>query len=71
MHECAQQGSRQTTFYEKGVVAHVGFSEPTCKILRNLLIKACEQTSVVFHPQGVGLPSRQKIKPQNNHHPNN
>ncbi len=45
--------TRQVTFYEKGVVAHVSFGEPTCKVLRGLLLQACADACVTFHAGGA------------------
>ncbi len=33
--------ARPSTFFEGGVVAHVGFGDPVCPVARGLLVKAC------------------------------
>lgn len=45
--------ARPSTFFEKGIVAHVGFAKPLSQVLRNLLINACEELKVVCHKQGT------------------
>ena len=61
LHSAPTQ-TRNVTFYEKGVVAHVGFSEPTFKVLRSLLVQACQDACVTFHGSGswlsFGVPRR-------------
>lgn len=45
--------TRDVTFFEDGIVAHVGFSEPTCKALRAILLEACNTVGVKVHPSGT------------------
>lgn len=47
--------SRRTehTFFGEGIVAHVGFAEPTCKPLRALLAAAAAEEGVTAHEGGT------------------
>jgi len=47
--------ARPATFFEGGVVGHVGFGEPICETLRGILLKASRQTasSVEVHDRGT------------------
>ena len=40
---------RPSTFFTDGVVAHVGFADPLCPVLRRLLIEAGKKAEVVFN----------------------
>jgi 5'-methylthioadenosine phosphorylase len=40
---------RVTTFFEDGIVAHVGFADPFCKELSNLAYKVCKEIGVKVH----------------------
>ena len=44
---------RASTFFEGGVVAHVGFGHPCCEILRGLLLRACDEAGVRRHDGGT------------------
>ncbi len=45
--------ARASTFFENGIVAHVGFAHPMSGYLRGLLITACEKVGVTCHPRGT------------------
>ncbi len=45
--------TRDATFFEKGIVAHVGFSEPICGVLHDYLEESCKEAKVVYHKQGT------------------
>jgi 5'-methylthioadenosine phosphorylase len=47
------RGSRASTFFGDGVVAHISFAHPTCDTLRELLRKACEATGTTVHSGGT------------------
>ncbi len=44
---------RPDTFFERGVVAHVLFADPTCADLRTVLIAAARETGVRVHAGGT------------------
>jgi len=44
---------RKATFFGDGLVAHVGFSEPTCGRLRQQIQAACAEAKVVCHTGGT------------------
>lgn len=44
---------RPSTFYENGIVAHVGFANPVSEYLRTLLISACEELDLTVHKGGT------------------
>ena len=44
---------RPSTFFEDGIVAHLGFAKPLSTYLRSLLVEACQKEGVVFHGRGV------------------
>jgi 5'-methylthioadenosine phosphorylase len=44
---------RIATFFNDGIVAHVGFAKPTCGPLSEHLAKACETTGVTVHRGGT------------------
>lgn len=46
---------RPSTFFEKGIVAHVGFARPMSEYLRGLLIAACEEEGATVHKTGTYL----------------
>lgn len=46
---------RKTTFFEDGIVAHIGFSEPVCPVMSAVLHKAAKNLDVTVHPQGTYL----------------
>lgn len=45
--------SRPSTFFEDGVAAHVGFSDPVCETLRQALLTAAAQIDVAHHDGGT------------------
>lgn len=45
--------ARASTFFEQGIVAHVGFAHPVSEYLRSLLIAACEKAGVRVHKKGT------------------
>ena len=45
--------SRPRTFFERGVVAHVGFAEPVSMRVHRALHRACEQVRVRHHLRGA------------------
>ncbi len=47
------RGIRSTTFFEKGVVAHVSFADPICETLRKLLIPAARVAGATVHEKGT------------------
>jgi 5'-methylthioadenosine phosphorylase len=44
---------RIATFFGDGLVAHVGFADPTCARMRAVLAEACAEAGVACHPGGV------------------
>lgn len=46
------KGYRRKSFFENGVVAHVGVAEPFCPDLANILYKAVEETEAPVHEGG-------------------
>lgn len=44
---------RPSTFFGKGIVAHVGFSDPICPILSALLVRGANEEGANVHPQGT------------------
>jgi 5'-methylthioadenosine phosphorylase len=44
---------RSSTFFGKGIVAHLAFAHPTCSHLSGVLAKACAQEGVKVHPRGT------------------
>lgn len=44
---------RASTFFDRGIVAHVAFSEPICQALAAALFRAARETGVVVHKGGV------------------
>lgn len=44
---------RASTFFEKGLVAHVSFANPVCEGVRKTFITSCEKRGVVTHPKGT------------------
>jgi len=46
---------RGGTFFGAGIVAHVGFAEPFCPILRQRLVEACFQGDLTAHDGGTYL----------------
>lgn len=46
---------RVSTFFEKGIVAHVGFADPVCPNLRKILIEASKGAGAIVHEKGTYL----------------
>ena len=44
---------RDRTFFDDGIVAHVGFSHPVCEELRGVLKQACAKVGVPHHDGGA------------------
>lgn len=44
---------RQSTFFGEGIVAHVGFGNPVCKIMRERLSQASKMLGFQHHSQGT------------------
>ncbi len=45
--------NRASTFFEKGMVAHIAFGDPVCLKLREYLLQAASATSAVIHDGGT------------------
>ncbi|MBH52283.1 MAG: S-methyl-5'-thioadenosine phosphorylase [Chloroflexi bacterium] len=45
--------ARESTFFEKGIVAHVGLAEPFCPTLRKILIEGAENNGTKVHTNGT------------------
>jgi 5'-methylthioadenosine phosphorylase len=45
--------ARVSTFFGEGIVAHVGFGDPVCKVVAQALAEACETVGVVGKPGGT------------------
>ena len=45
--------ARLSTFFENGIVAHVGFADPFCPYMRNSLIQAVESIGASAHQGGT------------------
>jgi 5'-methylthioadenosine phosphorylase len=43
---------RKDTFFEEGIVAHVGFADPVCGTLRRYLLQACTEAGATVHDGG-------------------
>ncbi len=54
-HQLIDHTSRRehATFFGGGIVAHPSLAHPYAEDLRQILIKACEQTSTTHHAQGI------------------
>ena len=46
---------RPSTFFGEGIVAHVGFAEPFCPVLSQLLVQTAREVGARVHPQGTYL----------------
>ena len=44
---------RQSTFFGEGIVAHVGFADPLCPVLRQAVFRAAEEEGAQVHPRGT------------------
>jgi len=47
------KGVRPATFYEGGIVGHVGFADPVCETLRGYLVTAGKQAGATVHDGGT------------------
>ena len=47
------KGVREATFFGNGIVAHVGFADPTCSCLSDKLYRAAQQAGAVTHTGGT------------------
>ncbi len=47
------KGVREATFFGNGIVAHVGFADPTCSCLSDKLFRAAQQAGAVTHKGGT------------------
>ncbi len=47
------KGVRASTFFEKGIVAHVGFADPLCGGVRQVLIESSRKAGAVVHEKGT------------------
>jgi 5'-methylthioadenosine phosphorylase len=45
--------NRVSTFFEKGLVAHVAFGDPVCGTLRDFLLEAAGEAGATFHDGGT------------------
>ena len=45
--------ARPSTFFEKGLVAHVGFADPVCGVLREILLRATATVGATTHDGGT------------------
>lgn len=45
--------ARASSFFEKGIVAHVAFGDPFCSALRSYLLAACAATDATYHDGGT------------------
>ncbi len=46
---------RPGTFFEKGIVAHIAFAEPFCRVLSQVLYLAAREAGATVHPRGTYL----------------
>ncbi|MBX2800935.1 MAG: S-methyl-5'-thioadenosine phosphorylase [Myxococcales bacterium] len=44
---------RPNTFFGSGVVAHIGFGDPTCDVLRGYVAESCRASGLVLHEGGT------------------
>ena len=44
---------RASTFFDNGIVAHVGFADPFCRVLSDLLAQVAQQQAVTTHVGGT------------------
>ncbi len=47
------KGTRPSTFFEGGIVGHVGFADPVCGTLRTMLVEASREAGAVVHDGGT------------------
>lgn len=47
------KGVRPVTFFEGGIVGHVGFADPVCETLRAMLVEAAAEAGAVVHDGGT------------------
>ncbi|MGH9433326.1 MAG: S-methyl-5'-thioadenosine phosphorylase, partial [Terriglobia bacterium] len=46
---------RASTFFGNGLVAHIGFADPFCPVLQDVLTESCSRAGVNFHRGGTYL----------------
>src|SRR5258707_14599052 len=46
---------RESTFFGEGIVAHMSFAHPVCRVLGDVLEKSCQSTEVKAHRGGTYL----------------
>lgn len=44
---------RRSTFFGRGLVAHVGFADPVCPLWSDTLVRAAEEEGAKVHPKGT------------------
>ena len=47
--------SRVSTFFDEGIVAHVGFADPFCPVLSEVVVQAAKRQGVVTHRGGTSV----------------
>ena len=47
------KGVRKCTFFEGGIVGHVGFGDPVCPTLRKMLVESCHEAGATTHDGGT------------------
>lgn len=47
------RGTRDSTFFGNGIVAHVGFADPTCHCLSDSLFRAAQRVGAITHKGGT------------------
>jgi 5'-methylthioadenosine phosphorylase len=45
--------NRVNTFFGEGIVAHIGFAEPICPVLSNILFESAKEAGATVHPRGT------------------
>jgi 5'-methylthioadenosine phosphorylase len=45
--------ARASSFFERGIIAHISFGDPVCGALRGYLLSACEASGATFHDGGT------------------
>ena len=48
-----QTRGRASTFFGRGLVAHISFADPFCPTLRELLVRCARQAGATVHPKGT------------------
>ena len=47
--------NRRMTFFGEGIAAHIGFADPVCPVLHDLLLRCAEDSGAKAHPRGTYL----------------